>query len=208
MNAWGSPTYISIAGGNGSGKTTLKEGLIHNQVPLGEMVDIDMLTKLIGFEASSTYFGQKINHYLEEGISYTQETTTPSHIFFKTAKSKEFHTILCFVALDDEAMCVDRVASRVELGGHNVPEDIIRKNYRDSFVGLSKCIPFVDELFLYNNSHHLELVLAAEKQKAIFQHSAAPPWVEKYAVPYLDMSRVNQKADSHTLQRSLDPRTK
>lgn len=209
MSTFSKPQYILFAGGNGSGKSTLKEEMIRQGVQLGEMIDLDALAKKIGYEKAAEELNERMKVLLSEGKSFTQETTTPSFIRLRNAKNKGFETTLFFLALDDENMCVDRVASRVEQGGHDVSEKLIRQNYRNSFCGLSNCIPYADKLVLFDNTHSLELVLVAENQRALCKHSASPNWVDQFATPFLDMSQVNTRVDhqqvlSHFLTQNYD----
>jgi predicted ABC-type ATPase len=60
---------------------------------------------------------------------------------------------LFFLQLPSPEMAVARVRQRVAAGGHNVPEDVIRRRFdagREHFESSYK--PLVDEWVLYDNS--------------------------------------------------------
>lgn len=181
------PQYIVFAGGNGAGKSTLKYEMLSQGISLGEMIDLDALAKEVGYEHAASILEGEIQHCLENGVTFNQETATPSFLRFKEAKTKGFRTALFFASLDNPDMHVDRVAGRVEQGGHNVSEKIIRSNYENSFHSLAKCIPYIDQLFVFNNTHTMELVLVAENQIGRFKNHHAPKWLDKYVTPHLDM---------------------
>jgi predicted ABC-type ATPase len=67
---------------------------------------------------------------------------------------KECYTVkLYFLRLPDPEFAIARVKQRVKEGGHNVPEDVIRRRYHS---GLAKFEilykPIVDEWVLIDNS--------------------------------------------------------
>ena len=67
---------------------------------------------------------------------------------------------LVFLRLDTPELAIERVAVRVAQGGHNVPENVIRRrfaqgwrNFRDLYC------PLVDSWQLYDNSGELPRLL-------------------------------------------------
>jgi predicted ABC-type ATPase len=66
-------------------------------------------------------------------VSFAFETTLASRSFLPWIKELigegyRFH--LLFLWLPSADLAVNRVAGRVRMGGHNVPEDVIRRRYR------------------------------------------------------------------------------
>jgi predicted ABC-type ATPase len=63
------------------------------------------------------------------------------------------HIIIVFLWLPNEEFAIARVAERVRMGGHNVPEYIIRRRYikgMRNFFRLYK--PLADTWYFYDNS--------------------------------------------------------
>lgn len=63
----------------------------------------------------------------------------------------DFH--LVFLWLPNEDLAINRVAERVRMGGHNVPEDIIRRRYHAGIRNFFELYrPLADTWFFYDNS--------------------------------------------------------
>ncbi len=60
---------------------------------------------------------------------------------------------LFFLKLPSPEMAIARVRQRVAAGGHNVPEDVIRRRFDAGLRNFSQVyMPLVDEWVLYDNS--------------------------------------------------------
>jgi predicted ABC-type ATPase len=60
---------------------------------------------------------------------------------------------LFFLKLHSPEMAIARVRQRVAMGGHNVPEDVIRRRFDAGLRNFSEVYkPLVDEWVLYDNS--------------------------------------------------------
>jgi predicted ABC-type ATPase len=96
-------------------------------------------------------------HYLaKERVDFAFETTLSSKSFAPwIAKLKQsgytFH--LVFLWLPSADFSVARVAERVRMGGHNVPEEIIRRRYNKGIQNFFRLYwPLSDTWRMYNNS--------------------------------------------------------
>lgn len=71
-----------------------------------------------------------------------------------------------FVFLDSDELCVRRVARRVEKGGHNVPENDIRRRFRRSISNFWHIYrKLVDNwVIAYNGGEHLQDVAIGSGQ--------------------------------------------
>ena len=64
-----------------------------------------------------------------------------------------YHVELIFLSLPDPDVAVARVAARVSQGGHNVPEDVIRRRFTLGLQNLTDIYrQLVDAWVLYDNS--------------------------------------------------------
>jgi len=72
--------------------------------------------------------------------------------FMCEAQNQGFRTYLYFISTDSPDINVHRVAARVKLGGHNVPEDRIRDRYYRSLERLARAIQCSNRAYLFDNS--------------------------------------------------------
>jgi len=160
-----------VAGCNGAGKSTafrkiLDEGLNH---PL--FVNADDIAKLINpddVQGAAIEAGRKtliqISKYLNQEVSFCLETTlaTLSYVnLVKKAHALGYKVALFYYWLDSPDLAVYRVAERVREGGHDIPEDAIRRRYSKSINYLmTKYIPIVDYWRIMDNSSFLPREIA------------------------------------------------
>ncbi len=67
-----------------------------------------------------------------EGKSFACETTLSGKGYERKImmwRKLGYHVKLVFLQLPDVEIAIERVAERVRQGGHNIPEDIIRRRY-------------------------------------------------------------------------------
>lgn len=76
---------------------------------------------------------------------------------------------LFYVCLNDPELNVQRVRARVVEGGHNVPDEDVRRRYKRSLLNLPTAIRSVDHAVVYDNS-------GAESQKMIEVKAGVITW--------------------------------
>lgn len=154
--------YI-IAGCNGAGKTTASYTILPEILDCKEFVNADEIAKGIspfqpekaGIEAGRLML-KRIKRLLELGECFAFETTlsTRSYVqFVENAKEKGYQVTCLFFWLKSEELAISRVKTRVVEGGHNIPEDIIRRRYKsglNNFFNLF--LGKVDNWLFVNNS--------------------------------------------------------
>jgi predicted ABC-type ATPase len=92
---------------------------------------------------------------LEHGRTFTFETVMshPGKVaLLQDAQEAGYRTYLYYVATDDPAINVSRVANRVALGGHPVPEDKIVDRYHKSLDLLLSAIRSTNRAYIFDNS--------------------------------------------------------
>ncbi len=75
---------------------------------------------------------EEMDARLAAGDDFALETTLASRTltpFVRRCKAAVYRFILIYVWLESADLAVARVAKRVQSGGHNIPEDIIRRRY-------------------------------------------------------------------------------
>ncbi len=130
--------YI-ISGSNGAGKTTASYTILPELLNCQEFVNADEIAKgLSPFqpERTSIQAGRlmlnRIKYLLSKGENFAFETTlaTKSYVkFIEKAKALGYYITLLFFWLSSQELAIQRVITRVKEGGHNIPEDIIRRRY-------------------------------------------------------------------------------
>jgi predicted ABC-type ATPase len=102
--------------------------------------------------AIAEFFRQRL---LEARTSFTLETVMshPGKVaLLAQAQQLDYRTYLYFIATDDPAINISRVRSRVERGGHPVPEDKIVKRYHASLGLLMDAIRNSNRAYIFDNS--------------------------------------------------------
>ena len=108
--------------------------------------------------------------------------------YIRLAKSMGYRIYLYFVATKDVQINIDRVRFRVATGGHDVPEDRIRKRYLGSLENLFEAVSLVDRAYFFDNSSTDDYVKTffAEYDGATrqihLQSNILPGWFNDYVL--------------------------
>lgn len=134
------PRLYIISGCNGAGKTTASYSLLPEMLDCSEFVNSDEFAKgLSPFNPekasiqASRYMLLKIRYMLKKQRDFAVETTLATRTLLKTAKmaqSAGYTVTLLYFWLNSPELAIERVKARVETGGHNIPEETIRRRYQ------------------------------------------------------------------------------
>lgn len=108
----------------------------------------------------NSYFASVLAGFLRRKLLELRRTftfeTVMSHsdkvTLLHDAQEAGYRTYLYYVATDDPAINVSRVANRVALGGHPVPEDKIVDRYHKSLALLFSAIRSTSRAYIFDNS--------------------------------------------------------
>lgn len=92
---------------------------------------------------------------LERRVSFSFETvmSSPDKVaLLELAQLLGYRTYLYYIATDDPSINVARVKARVNLGGHDVPEDKIVSRYARSLDLLMEAVKHSHRAYLFDNS--------------------------------------------------------
>ena len=165
--------YI-IAGCNGAGKTTASFTILPEILECKDFVNADEIAKglspfqpeKVALEAGRIML-RRLDELLSNGENFAFETTLATKSYknkVKVAKENGFKVILLFFWLRNVELAIERVKIRVKEGGHNIPEDVIRRRYVNGIKNLFGIyIPIVDEAMIFDNSID-EYEMIAEKK--------------------------------------------
>ena len=157
------PRLYIISGCNGAGKTTASYSLLPEMLDCKEFVNSDEFAKgLSPFDPSkasiqaSRYMLMKIRYLLKRGSDFAVETTLATRTLVKianTAQAAGYTVTLLYFWLNSPDLAVERVRARVEAGGHNIPEDTIRRRYNTGiFYFFNLYAPICERWILADNS--------------------------------------------------------
>ena len=169
--------YI-IAGCNGAGKTTATFTILPDFINCSEFVNADEIAKglsplqpdVIAFEAGKLMI-KRINWLFSQNKSFAIETTLATRRylnFIKKLRLSGYRISLLFFWLNSKELALKRVTTRVDEGGHNIPENVVRRRYE---LGLSYFFnqykQRVDDWILLDNSINPYKMIAREGNKKL-----------------------------------------
>ncbi|HVF86266.1 MAG TPA: zeta toxin family protein [Pyrinomonadaceae bacterium] len=163
MNDAARPKIITIAGPNWAGKSTLAPTLIRDTYGLMEYVNADSIALgLSAFNPESMAFEsgrimlKRLHDLARQHADFAFETTLSSRSFagwISTLRRQDYEFHLIFLWLRSVELAIRRVDERVQIGGHNIPEDVIRRRYVKgvrNFFGLYQSL--ADTWGIYDNA--------------------------------------------------------
>ena len=158
--------YI-ISGCNGAGKTTASYSVLPKMLDCLEFVNADEIARglspfnpeSVAIEAGRLML-QRIEDLLAKDETFAIETTlaTKSYInLVRRAQAKGYQVNVLFFWLRTPELALQRVAERVASGGHNIPEEIVRRRYVAGISNLFRIfIPEVDFWNIYGRQMYFE----------------------------------------------------
>ncbi len=172
-----------ISGCNGAGKTTASFTILPDILNCDEFVNADEIAKgLSPFhpESASIQAGklmlERINKLISKEKDFAFETTLATKSYrnlILSAKEKGYHVTLLFFWLRSDDLAVKRVETRVKEGGHNIPENVIRRRYGNglnNFFNIFESI--VDNwIFIDNSGEPYEVIAQKNDYELIINNS-------------------------------------
>jgi predicted ABC-type ATPase len=153
------PRAIIIAGPNGAGKTTFATEYLPNEGDCLRYANANLIARgLSPFDpdlaavVAGRLLLELIDDYAAAGDDFAFETTLSGRTYARRIqgwRSSGYYVRLIFLWLPSVEIAVRRVRQRVAQGGHNVPENVIRRRFAS---GLAIYKPLVNEWRMYDNS--------------------------------------------------------
>lgn len=161
-----------ISGCNGAGKTTASFSLLPKILNCNEFVNADEIARgLSPFqpEKASIEAGRimlsRIRDLTSKKIDFAIETTLASKTYYKFiehAKEQGYFISLVFFWLSSPELAQQRVKARVELGGHNIPKDIIYRRYKAGIKNLNTMYLKIADFWMIIDNSQSPYKLVAE----------------------------------------------
>lgn len=137
-----------ISGPNGAGKTTTAMSFI-SSAAIDEFINADEIARGLAplhpesmSLTASKLMLKRLKELLEAKKNFAFETTGAGTNYIKHLKQAQevgYEIFLLFLWLPSSDLAVERVATRVEQGGHHIPEETIRRRY---FMGLKNLVKY------------------------------------------------------------------
>ena len=184
------PEFIVIAGPNGAGKSTTSPKILELFGAKAFDWDKQFQLKWGNFnydpvvidgvrEAVNADFQSHIEKSFIKGASVAYETNFHSDYNFELAsraRNLGYNCSLYFLAITDAELGIERVADRVQKGGHHVSEPTIRERFQ---VGLemldNKASLFYDRIFIYDSGQIFRLLLVIENEEIVYKAENLEP---------------------------------
>ena len=162
MNMAAVPRVIIIAGPNGAGKTTFAREFLPNEAGCPIFVNADLIAAGLSpfapgsaaVQAGRVMLRELARHFAARE-SFAFETTLAGRGYLRlidACQATGYRVKLIFLQLEHVEDAIARVAQRVRQGGHDIPENVIRRRF---VAGLSNFemlyAPKVDCWALYDN---------------------------------------------------------
>ena len=170
------PRMYIKSGCNGSGKTTASYTLLPEMLDCSEFENSDEVAKSLApfhpetaYITASRYMLKKLRYLFTRREDFCIETTLATRSLLKMvrmAQDQGYFVTVVYLWLRNPEIAIQRVAARVEAGGHDVAPDVIRRRY---YTGLEYFFdlysPVCDKWMLVDNSEKEFRIIAEGSAK-------------------------------------------
>ena len=190
------PVLIFLAGPNGSGKSTFFDEYLANLglpyvnadriATAARTVDPSASRDVIDLRAFSVA-EQLRAAFVEARMAFCTETVFSEPVgaklkLLEAARADGFTVFLIFIGLENSRLSVARVAQRVALGGHDVPNAKLHSRFPRTLKNLRAALSLVDDAFVFDNSSYDEpyrLVAMYARGHLVRRHPPLPAWTKR-----------------------------
>jgi predicted ABC-type ATPase len=183
------PSLVLLAGPNGAGKSTLYQTRVAPSFA-GPFINADLIQRneLQDPSMEASYRAAEIaaerrTSLLEARKSFATETvfSHPSKLDIITdAQDRGYMVIIMHLGVDDPDLSVERVRTRTEEGGHDVPEQKIRDRYARGQPLIRQAVLRADRGMVFDNSRLNEparLLLLFTAGRLVQAEPVLPDWI-------------------------------
>ena len=161
--------YI-LAGPNGAGKTTFANEFLPIEAECLNFINADLIAQglspfqpvKMAVEAGRLMI-QHINDCVKKNESFAFETTLSGKGYIKKItewKKQQFEIIIYFFKLPSAEFAIERVKLRVAKGGHNVPDQDIRRRFERSWNNFNTLYkPLADSWAIFDTSGDIPTII-------------------------------------------------
>lgn len=158
-----SPRVLIIAGPNGAGKTTFSDQFLVREADCPNFINADLIARGLSPYAPESVAVQagrimlsQIKATVKAVKSFAFETTLSGLGYARLIprwQAAGFRVKIVFLSLPDVELAHARVKARVAQGGHDVPEEVVRRRFGRGMRNFEQVYcKLVDSWILYDNS--------------------------------------------------------
>ena len=165
------PRMYILCGCNGAGKTTASYTMLPEILDCREFVNSDEFAKSLSpFDPStasvsaSRFMLMRIQFLLDQGADFSIETTLATRSLvsiIRDARERGYSITILYLWVQSPEIAISRVRDRVNHGGHNITDEVLRRRYR---VGLkylfNTYMPLCDRWIMVDNTFSPFTVIA------------------------------------------------
>lgn len=157
------PRALIIAGPNGAGKTTFAKQFLPREGGLTRFINADLIAAGLSPFAPETMavraaklMVEAMGEMVRKRADFAIETTLSGRSYLGLVNSWQaigYRVGLVFLTLPSPELAIQRVRLRVRQGGHDIPEDVIRRRFERGWLNFESAFkPLVDDWRLYDAS--------------------------------------------------------
>ena len=202
-----------LAGVNGAGKSSIGGAAI--RAAGGEYYNPDEAARALmaanpglgqpEANAAAWQQGRKLlEQAIDQRLDFTFETTLGGNtmrVLLAEAAERGIEVRVFYVGLGSPEAHIERVRERVRAGGHDIPEEDIRRRYKYSLINLVKLLPVLTELKVYDNSATADPKTGRAPQPVLVLHmergrivgppdlTATPAWAKPIVAAALELTQ-------------------
>lgn len=202
-----------LAGVNGAGKSSIIGATIRDKG--GEYYNPDEAAReimaahpgLSQGEANAAAWEkgrELLERAIDQGLDFNFETTLGGNTMpalLAKAAERGIEVRVFYVGLGSPEAHIERVRERVRAGGHDIPEEDIRRRYKHSLINLVKLLPVLTELRVYDNSATADPKTGQAPQPVLVLHmergrivgppdlTATPAWAKPIVAAALELTQ-------------------
>ena len=179
--------YIIFAGVNGAGKSTFYN--INRESGNMERINTDEIVRQFGNWSNPNdvlkagkIAVERISEYFRNGVPFNQETTLCGKSIIrniKKAKELGYRIELYFVGLDSAEIAKERIAHRVTIGGHGIPDKDVERRYVESLENFKKVLSMVNVATVYDNTKKFRQVAVYINGNLYKINEEPPEWFKR-----------------------------
>lgn len=161
--------YI-LGGPNGAGKTTFAKEFLPIEAECLNFINADLIAQglspfqpdKMAIEAGRLMI-HRIKNCIRKNESFAFETTLSGKGYINKIeewKKQQYEIILYFFKLPSVEFAIERVKLRVSQGGHNIPEQDIRRRFERSWYNFNNFYKqLVDSWIVFDTSENIPVIL-------------------------------------------------
>lgn len=179
-------TYTIFAGVNGAGKTSIYKSIYYDTNKYEKRINTDEMVARIGSWKDNNLqircakeAVKLVNYYIENKISFNQETTLCGRSIIKNIKKAKllgFYVVVNYIGVDNPEIAKERVAIRVSKGGHGISNEAIERRYYESLENLKVILNICDEINIYDNTDKFKRIAVVNLGIIKWKRYVVPLW--------------------------------